>query len=54
MKYVVKYEYSVPEWTEIELTAKDKDEAVEQAQREFDSLYPEAIDPIVLGVEEIA
>jgi hypothetical protein len=41
-KYKVDFEYFVPEFSEIELTADSSDEAADIALLEIQKLYPEA------------
>lgn len=43
-KFKVDFEYTIPEFTEITLDAKDADDAILLAQQEFKSLYPEVED----------
>lgn len=52
-KFKVDFEYSVPEFTEITLTAKDADEAEDLANIEFMKLYPEALDAEVVLITEL-
>lgn len=54
MKYRVNIEYTVPEWAEVEIDGDgDLAEATHKAMAEFDMAYPEAIEPKVIGVDEI-
>lgn len=53
MKYKVDFEYTVPEWAEVEIDADSKETATVLANVEFDHIYPEAIDTKVIGVTEI-
>lgn len=53
--YEVDFDYSVPEWTTITVAnAKDKADAEDIAQNEFDNMYPEAIDVRMTDVREVA
>jgi hypothetical protein len=51
--YKINFEYSIPQFTEIELSADDPDQAEEKANAEFLKLYPEAIDAEVVMVSEL-
>lgn len=52
-QYRVSLEHFTPEFSEVDITANDPDEAEEQAIAEIEKLYPEAIDIEVTGVIEI-
>lgn len=52
-KYRVSLEHFTPEFSDVEVTANDPDEAEDKAISEIEKLYPEAIDVEVTGVLEI-
>lgn len=52
-QYKVSLEHFTPEFSDVEVTANDPDEAEDKAISEIEKLYPEAIDVEVTGVLEI-
>ncbi len=53
MKYEVDFEYNVPEWAVVEIDADTVEEAENKAQAEFEMMFPEAVEPVVLGVNAV-
>lgn len=51
MFYKVMFDYSIPQFTDIEVEAENEDEAREKAQAVFNETYPEALDVVVLEVQ---
>jgi len=53
-KFTVMFDYSIPQFTDIEVEADNEAQAELLATEVFDKTYPEAIDTVVVKVVEHA
>jgi len=53
MKYLIEGSYNIPEWFDIELDADSREEAEQEALRNIEMSYPEALDITVEEVKEL-
>lgn len=53
MKYMIEFAYTEPRWGDIELEAKNTEEARAIASEEIELSYPEAMDIEILAVKEV-
>ncbi len=51
--YKINFEYTIPQFTEIEVVADSAKYAEEQAHEIFEMTYPEAVDPLLLTVTRL-